>query len=190
MNKSIKLHLACANEPTPDNRRILQFIKVTKQKCVASDATILAVVPTSVVFSEEFISKIPESGFLLHAKDYKKLLKYDVATWKVARCIIEMKASKKKPLLIQVFHESGIGVFPKWENHIPSLNNLKKELKKSTCIDAKLLHRLQKSLGILNSHLIFFEGRSPIEVEPATGGENNVLGILSPIHKTDKTRNL
>ena len=182
MNKSIKLHIACGKEK-PNKRRIFQFIKVTKQKCVASDGIILAVVPTSVVFSEEFISQIPESGFLLHAKDYKKLLKYDSAILKLCGCIIHMTGVKKRVSVIQVFKESEIGAFPKWESSVPSLNNLKRELKKSTCIDAKLLHRLQKSLGILNSHLIFFEGRSPIEVEPATVGENNALGILSTIHR-------
>ena len=181
MNKPIKLHLACCKVTSLDYRPILEYIKVTKEKCVATDRKILAVVPTDFIFSKPFISKIPEDGFLLHAKDYKKLLKYDLVTWSVYGCIIEMPKSKKRSSLIKVFKESEIGAFPKWESTVPSSNNLKKELKKSISIDAKLLHRLQKSLGISDSHLIFFEGHKPIEVKPTTKMEKGVLGVLAPV---------
>ncbi len=79
MNNSIKLHLACSK----DNFRFsMQHIKVTKENCIATDSHILCVIPTELIFNREFISDIPEKGFLIHAEDYKKMIQFEKTTWK------------------------------------------------------------------------------------------------------------
>jgi len=183
MNNSIKLHLACSKKPTHDNRKILNFIKVTKENCVATDAKIMAVVPTESIFDSDFILDIPKEGFLIHSEDYKKMTQFDRATWKIKCEVIKMEHKKKRSVLIEVVKETDdpfytIGKFPDWKSAFPSLNNIEKELKPKIGIDADNLYRLQQSMGLKTSILTFFKGYKPAEVDSISGRTNNVYGLI------------
>ena len=178
MNNSIKLHLACGKDGF---RLSMQHIKVTKQNCVATDSHILAVIPSELIFNSEFISDIPEEGFLIHAEDYKKMIQFEKATWKTKGEVIKMEHKKKRPILIEVVKESDAGKFVNWEAVTPK--GLKTESKQEIRLNAELLYRLQQCLGSSQVRLTFYEGNKPIEVKPLahTWGK---YGIIMPCTST------
>lgn len=175
MNKKIKLHLACGKD---ELRPVMGYIKVTKSVCVATNAHILAVIPTEDIFNQDFISGIPEDGVLLHSEDYKKMLMFEIATWKKEGEVIKMIDSKKRPQLFEVETEGEVGKYPNWQSIIPYNPNIELNY---IGLNMNLAKDLQDALG-LESCKMEFDGESrPITLTDAKGEHKGRYGIVMPV---------
>ena len=131
-----------------DLRPILKYIKVTKEKCIATNAHVLGIVPTNEVFEEEFIEEIPDDGFLIHSEEWKKLKGNLIVEWKTPitnqNGVIKVIFKKKRPILFETASEKIIGKYINWQAVIPQgeLQMINK-----VGINCRLAYDLQKSLG-------------------------------------------
>lgn len=179
INKNFKLDLVCSKD---DMRPAMTHVLVKKDVMVATNAHIMAIVPTKEMFRDEFIEDIPEEGMLIHREDWKKMLPYTVATWKTKGEVIKCIDSKKRPLLIEVENQQEVGVYPNWEAVIPT-----EEMRKGTELDSigvnlEFAATLQKALG-LPSCKLDFSGKSRAIYLTAANEEdsNGQYGIVMPV---------
>lgn len=179
MNK-FNLDILCVKD---DLRPIMEYVLVGKEVCVATDAHVLGVVPTNSIFDEEFISGIPETPILIHREDWKKMMQYDVATWKVEGEVVKCLSSKKRDLLFEVDTQENVGKYPNWEGVIPKLEDRNVELI-HIGINLELATKLQKAMG-WTSTWIQFTGvnkavycRSVKEDERKSGAYGIVMPVL------------
>lgn len=179
IDKTIKLDLACGKD---DLRPVMQYIKVTKEVMVATDAHIMAVIPTEVVFDDvEFRNAIPEEGILIHREDWKKLLQYEYGVWKTEGEVIKLISSKKRNLLIEVEKEDEVGKYPNWSAVIPDKEYQTHELNE-VGVNFELAINLQKALGLKSCKMKFSENNKPIYITSATGEVNDERhGIVMPV---------
>ena len=174
--EKLKLDLACGKD---DLRPVMQYVKVTKNKIVATDAHIMAIIDTSEVFNEDFIIGIPEDGMLIHRDDWKKMIQYEIPTWKTEGQVMKMVHSKKRSLLIEVEFEKDIAKYPNWEAIIPDGDFV--ELGQ-VGINFELAHKIQQALDIPSSKLSFYGDTKPIKVECVKDLRKGRLGILCPTY--------
>lgn len=175
IDKTIKLDLACGKD---DLREVMQYVKVTREVMVATNAHILAVVPTADMFNDEFIQAIPEEGVLIHREDWKKMLQYEIATWKTEGEVIKLIHPKKRNLLIEVEKEEDISRFPNWEAVIPDAKDRVVELNQIR-INFELGVELQKALGFENGRLSFSGQSRPIFVDSSK--HEGRYGVIMPV---------
>jgi len=138
----MNLDLLCAKD---ELRPAMCHVFITAEVMVATDAHVLGVIPTEELFDEEFISKIPEGGFLMHPEDFKKVVAYKGAFWKTEGTI-KLIDPKKRDIIIEAHTEEAIGKYPNWAAVIPGGSDCTAEIS-SFGIDASLAARLQKALG-------------------------------------------
>lgn len=162
-----------------DLRPTLNYVKVTKENCVATDAHALGVIPTEDIFDEEFIIEIPEEGMLIHSEDWKKLKNNINVSWKTDGVIKIMYKGKKRDVLIETEREESIGIYPKWESVIPK--EVGEEPVESIGINFKIGLNLQKALGSENGLKASFYGRSKAIRLDTLDEDDNSYGILMPV---------
>lgn len=177
MNKNIKLDLACSKD---DMRPVMNYVYVTREVMVATDAQILAVVPTEDVFSsEKFRSSIPEEGMYIHREDWKKLITAEHGNWKTKGEVIKLYPKNKRSFLIEVESISNVGKYVNWEPVIPDYSE-RIELHQIG-VNLEKAFTLQKVLGLESSKLSFSTVTRAIKVEDAKDKENKVYGIVMPV---------
>lgn len=162
-----------------DLRPPLQYIKVTKDKCVATDAHVIGVIPTSEIFDNEFIEKVPENGFLVHPDDWKKLKTNTGIEWKNDD-VIRISYKKKRDVLIEIESEEKIGKFPNWEAIMPSEYQEPKELN-NIGINMSLAHSLQKALGLEFGLKLKFYGENKGVLVKNVYDSSKAYGLIMPV---------
>jgi len=173
--EKLKLDLACGKD---DLRPVMEYVKVTRDKMIATDAHIMAVVDTDTVFDSDFIQGIPEEGMLIHREDWKKMIQYEVPTWKTEGEVIKMVHSKKRSLLVEVEYEKDIAKYPNWQAIIPEGDKF--ELDKIG-INFELAIKLQQALNLDSCKLEFFGDSKPILVSDSKEQKEGRIGILMPV---------
>lgn len=176
INKEIKMHLACGSD---DLRPVMQYVKVNRDVCVATNAHIMAVVPTTQMFNKEFISHIPDGGVLIHKEDWKKMLGFESATWKTKGEVIALVSEKKRNSLIEAELEKNVNTFPNWQSVIPNEKERTGELN-AIGINFSLAFDLQRALGIEECRLQFSSYNKAIHVS-SRDITNKAYGVLMPI---------
>ncbi|MBS3739659.1 MAG: hypothetical protein KGY51_11810 [Psychroflexus sp.] len=170
------LHLITSKD---DLRPPLKYIKVTKENCVATNAHVIGVIPTTDIFSDEFIEKVPEEGFILHPEDWKKLKNNTDIVWK-SNDVIKISYSKKRDALIEIESESNIGKFPNWEAILPSEYAETQPLP-SIGINMKLAYDLQKAIGSDKGLKLDFYGVAKGVVVKPIRSTSKAYGLIMPI---------
>lgn len=178
--RKFKLNLITAKD---DLYESMQYVKVTKKETVATNAHVLAIIPTSEIFDEEFIKDIPDDGLLIHADDWKKMLQFDTAEWKTKGSVIKLCHSKKRNVLIEVEHEDDLGFkYPNYESVIPQEYGSNVE---DLRLNPKYLHDLQQALNADGVQMLFPKKGQGIKVMPVEGvTESEAYGIIMPIRGT------
>jgi hypothetical protein len=171
-----QLHLICSKD---ELRPTMHYVKVTKNNTVATNGYVIGVVPTENIFDTDFIRQIPESGFLIHAEDFSKLIKGDFLTWKTSGAVISIN-SKKRPQLIEINTETKVGVYPNWEAVFPTGENV--EITKIG-VDFKIAFDLQKALDLDRCKLEFYgvnKGIKVTEAKTRKADKNKAYGLIMP----------
>lgn len=171
-----KLHLLCSKD---NMRPSMNHVKVTKEYCIATDAHILAAVPTELMFDPEFIDKIPEQGILIHHEDWKKMTTGINVVWK-SEDVIRVLVKNKRDILIEVESEDEMGKYPDWRAVCPS-EDMREELP-AIGINAKIAATLQDALGYTSLALSFSGASRAISVTSVNRGEREgVIAVLMPV---------
>lgn len=179
--EKFKLDLACTKD---DTRPAMNHIFVTPKVCVATDANVLVVVPTHMIFNYDFAKNVPDEGILIHREDWKKLLSYDVVYWKneIKGNIIEAVSSKKRKLIIEAETQEKVGKFPNWEAVIPS-EEMTKNISTIGLNFEKAL-TVQKALNFESCKLVFTDSLRPILVysrDNSINDRSEPYGIVMPV---------
>ena len=141
---------------------------VSREDTVATDAHIIVVHKTKVLFGEEFADSLPEKGIMLSDKCIKDIRKKEVAYVQLSsdkKEIIlfpELRYIHKYPRIIYKLEED-FEKFPNYKSIIPSITEMKPIDKIK--FGSKLLNNLHKAMspdGGLGSYFIY-NFRSSIE---------------------------
>lgn len=173
----MELNLICAKD---EMRPVMQYVKVTKNYCIATNAHVLGKIKTETIFDLEFIAKLPEEGILVHQEDWKKLKNAVLIEWKSNDVIKICYSGKKRDVLIESETESNIGTYPNIDAVIPTKENRQVELNQ-IAFNASLLLDLQKALNIPNVKLQFSGMNRPIYVTDGSGQQIENIGVIMPI---------
>lgn len=178
----MKLDLICTKD---ELRPAMCHVKVTKDVMVATDAHVMGVVPTKLMFSEEFINNIPEGGMLIHSEDWKKFSNCVNILWKSDDVICIIYKGSKRDVLIKVENEDEIGKYPNWEAVIPTQEMRVCELNR-VGVNMKLALNLQNALG-LESLSLQFSGQSKAIYARTTTKETDMgaYGVIMPVMLID-----
>lgn len=182
-----KLDLICSKD---ELRLNINYVLVTKEKCVATDANVLGVVPTPLMFDEDFIDAIPENGVMIHREDWKKMSTAEFVSWDkdaIGKTIVLIH-KKKRDEYIKVEdwtptkeHPNPLK-WPDWERVIP---DEKMEAETSVIgVNTQLLATLSKALGFEASKLRFNGQSKAITVTEALGYnevDKGIYGICMPV---------
>jgi hypothetical protein len=184
----MKLELCCITDKT---RPAMGYVKITKETMVATNAHILGVLPTELLFDEEQIEQIPEEGFLLLASDFKKLREAHRRAFSTSLDTIHLWNKKEALSIIPTATEANVGKYPNWQGVIPPPEMRTASLPQIS-LNAALLANLQLAL---TSHMgkpqltLAFSGPSKaIYCEPAYDLDeescaNRHFGIIMPVYK-------
>jgi len=124
-NVSVKalppIHVVCAND---ELRPVMNYVFITKEHVVASDAHIIAIHIADELFSEEFIDGFPVDEFLIHFEYWKQMSSntVDFVCWNKGFIEVHHKKSNKPPIIIKITENSvakGPGIFPNWQGVMP-----------------------------------------------------------------------
>lgn len=160
-------------------RPSMNYIKVTKEYCIATDAHALAAVPTELMFDLEFIDKIPEEGVLIHHEDWKKMTTGINVVWK-SEDVIRVLVKNKRDILIEVESEAEVGKYPDWRVVCPT-DDMREDLP-AIGINAKIAATLQDALGYTGLAMTFTGATRPISITSVKRGETEgVIAILMPV---------
>ena len=168
-----KLHLCCISKKDEVSKKERAYILVTKKECVATNSNVLAVVPTTEIFTEDFIAEMPER-FLVYRDDWAELTKSKTVLEFVDNSI---KGFVKTAITINIHTEEEIGRFPQYREAIP-LSKDKRDIGQIG-INANLLSVLQTALDCQAVELTFFGEARGILVKPSTF-ESGASGLIMP----------
>jgi hypothetical protein len=157
----------------------MNHVKVTKEYCIATDAHVLAAVPTELMFDLEFIDKIPDEGVLIHHEDWKKMTTGVNVAWK-SEDVIRVLVKNKRDILIEVESEDEVGKYPDWRAVCPT-DDMREELP-AIGINAKFAATLQDALGYTGLALSFNGANRAISVTSVNRSDREgVIAILMPV---------
>lgn len=181
MKTNYKLYLSTSKDKL---RPVMQSILVTKENIVATDAHIMAVVPTALVFDEASIELMPDKGLLIDAQIWKSIYSADSIFiylegdgYKIAGHF------KNKPSAHFSAEINGtVGTFPNWQTVIPQETARQEML--MTGINAKLLMNLADALNASNGFKLEFNGSNKgIICTPINEDSPKPYGLIMPISK-------
>ena len=137
----MRLELACGKDPM---RESIHYVRVDTQNCVATDAHIMAVYPTSAIFDPEFIAALAERELpiFIFRDDWKVLASATSVSWQ-SEDIIEVRKGKARPKFLKA--TKGLS-YPVWEQAIPEHYDDVEAA--AVYVDAKHLSNLQGALGV------------------------------------------
>ena len=182
----MKLELCCITDKT---RPAMGYVKITKETMVATNAHILGVLPTELLFDEEQIEQIPEEGFLLLAADFKKLREAHRRAFSTSLDTIHLWNKKEALSIIPTATEDVDLKYPNWQAVIPSPETRTASLPQIG-INAALLANLQLALtshtGKPQLRLAFSGPSKAVYCEPYYNLDeeafaNRHFGIIMPI---------
>ncbi len=175
----MKLNLICGKD---DLRPLMTYVKVTRENMVATNGHALGVIPTKKLFNEEFIEKIPESGFLILADDYAKLLTANGIEWSSEKLLTYLD-KKYNPCYVPIRFEEDDFTYPNWEQIIPKEKDRTAQLN-YVGIDLKIALSLQSALGFRSCKFTFSGLTKAIFVECASNQYDDCAesyGLLMPV---------
>lgn len=179
MKTNFKLHLATSKDRL---RPALQSILVTKENIVATDAHIMAVIPTALVFNKESIELLPDKGLLIDAQIWKLIYSADSifiymegSGYKIAGYF---KSKPSAEFRAEINGEAGN--FPNWHQVIPTED--KREPMPIIGINAKLLMNLSDAIDASNGLKLETNGsQKGIIVKPIGLDTGEPYGLIMPI---------
>ena len=173
---TFRLDLLCSKD---ELRPVMNYVKVTKDWCEATDAHIGARVRTSIVLGDDFIERIPEEGILIHREDWKRITQANHIVWK-SKDVIRLIFNKKRDVLIEVEYESEVGKYVNLEAVIPQGEQVEV---KQIGVNPKLLDTLGKALGVEWAlKLMFFGQNQAIKVCPISAeNESDYQAVIMPV---------
>ena len=140
-----KLDLACSKNEFKISH---QYVKVSKEYVVATDAHILVYFNTGDVFGSDFTETI-EGDFYIHFEDWKKIIKGEVFSLD-GDTLTAINPKANRPVLIRVDRDIN---YPKWISVIPSegmvesINSIKLDSYRLDII-AKIIDPLKRGLEL------------------------------------------
>jgi hypothetical protein len=179
MKTNYKLHLATSKDKL---RPVMQSILVTKENIVATDAHIMAVVPTALVFNEASIECLPDNGLLIDAQIWKAIYSAESITvyldgdaYKIAGHF-----NNKPSAEFRAETNGSIGNFPNWYQVIPTED--KREPMPAIGINAKLLMNLSDAIDASNGLKLETNGsQKGIIAKPIGLDTGEPYGLIMPI---------
>jgi uncharacterized Fe-S cluster-containing radical SAM superfamily protein len=168
----MKLDLICARDKY---RPAFGYVEIKRDFMVATDATILGVIPTNELFSEEFINLMPDNGFYIEKNEFARLRRFYLFTLEndIIRCI-SLKGKGSETVVKITFPKDDFK-FPNWKNILNfEFNSVEK-----IGINAKRLLRLQNALG-LDQCVLTFQSESKFVKVSGFNTESKAYGIIMP----------
>lgn len=165
-----------------DLRPVMQYVKVGRDFCVATDAHLLMYADTKEIFSENFVNAIPQDGIFIHGQDWAKMAKGQIIEWK-NEDTIKIIHKKKRPEIIEIFREID-GAYPRWESVIPMYCNTPIDTH-IMGINFALAATLQKAMRSDNVAFNAQAQNRPILVCDYKG-RHNTRGIIMPVRLEDQ----
>ena len=176
----MQLNLICSKKD--ELRPIMNYVHVTTETMVATNAHVIGVIPTEELFDEDFILKIPKDGILIHREDFKIIAASGLGytEWK-SEGVIKVNHVKKRAVLIETSTQDKIGEYPNWQAIMPTRETRVAELN-AIGVNAQLLFELQKSLGYTEGLKMQFSGQSKaIYCSSAKDSDSGAYGLIMPI---------
>lgn len=179
MRTNYKLHLATSKDKF---RPAMQSILVTKQNIVATDAHIMAVVPTALIFDEASIELMPDNGLLIDAQIWKAIYSADsIFVYMEGNGYKIAGHFKNKPsahFRAEINGESAN--FPNWLQVVPTED--KREAMPAIGLNAKLLMNLSEAIGASNGLKLETNGSQKGIIAKPIGEQNGgQYGLIMPI---------
>ena len=179
MKTNYKLHLSASKDKF---RPVMQSILVTKENIVATDAHIMAVVPTALVFDEASIELMPDKGLLIDAQIWRSIYMADSIFiylegngYKIAG---HFKNKPSAHFSAEINGESGN--FPNWYQVMPTED--KREPMPVIGINAKLLMNLSDAIDASNGLKLETNGsQKGIIAKPIGLDTGEPYGLIMPI---------
>jgi hypothetical protein len=175
---NFKLHMACGKD---ELRPATMHVYVTREVCVATDANIMAVVPTQDIFADdESIMNIPEEGMYINSNDWRKFIGANLLFFDgdfVMAHFPRKSAAHVKPVAI-----SDVGPYPNWKAVLPSVDSF--DSLSAIGVDPKLLYNLSQALDIPQFKVNFVGRNRPICVsmtEFEFGDNFHQYGVIMPL---------
>jgi len=168
-----KLHLCCASKKEGQFRPTLNYILVTKQECVATNANIMAIIPSKEIFTEQFIEDMPER-FLIHRDDWAQLIKCKIDLEFINNSIKAFIGNRE--LTIKIHTEESIGKYPQYKDVIPLIKT--QSSIRDVGVNAELLSTLQIALDCPAVKLTFHGNNKAIYVSAIN--YDGSYGIIMP----------
>lgn len=179
MKTNFKLHLATSKDRF---RPALQSILVTKENIVATDADIMAVLPTALVFNEASIECLPDMGLLIDGQIWKAIYSAESITIYLDGDAYKIAGHfKNKPSAEFRAEINGDGSnFPNWLQVVPTED--KREAMPVLGINAKLLMNLSDAIDASNGLKLETNGSGKgIIAKPIGLDTGEPYGLIMPI---------
>lgn len=178
----MKLEICCGKDIT---RPVMGHVKITKELMVATNAHILGVLPTELIFDEEQVACIPEEGFLIAAADFKKLREALSRTIELDGVTIHLYDKKGGLSIIPIATEANVGKYPNWQGIVPAPDTRQAPLSEIS-LNGELLAKLSQALGSPQLRLQWCSPIRAIYVEPTIEKNNpRHFGIIMPLVNTN-----
>jgi len=174
---NFKLHFACSKD---DLRPSMTQVYVTKENIVATDANILAVVPTKDVFDDPSIDLLPEEGLYIDSNDWKKLVGAYQVIYNgefVVAFFPRKSEAHVRPRTIE-----DVGNYPQWEQIVPDTSKF--DSVGRIGLNPKMLYNLHQALDVPTFKLEFAGENKPVAVampDDAYATSGNQYGIIMPL---------
>ena len=175
---NFKLHMACGKD---ELRPAMTNVFVTKQFCVATDAHIMAIVPTTDIFTgEKSMDNIPEEGMYINANDWRKLVTAKFVEYDGEFVIAYF--ARKSPAHVKPIPIADIGPYPNWKAVIPSSDRFDSVSKIG--VNPKFIYNLHQALDMPMFKLDFIAQNVAIAVSMPEFGygleSGHQFGIVMP----------
>jgi len=174
---NFKLHFACSKD---DLRPSMTQVYVTKKNIVATDANILAVVPTEDVFDDPSIELLPEEGMYIDSNDWKKLVGAYQVIYNgefVVAFFPRKSEAHVRPRTIE-----DVGNYPQWEQIVPDASKF--DSVGRIGLIPKMLYNLHQALDVPTFKLEFIGDNKPVAVgmpDDKYSTSGNQYGIIMPL---------
>jgi hypothetical protein len=179
MKTNFKLHLATSKDKF---RPVMQSILITKTDIVATDAHIMAIVPTGDIFDSASIQCIPDNGLLIDGQIWRSIHTAENINISESNGQYRIGAYfRNKPSMEFKIEKNGDGEnFPNWLSVVPTED--KREEMGLIGLSPKLLFNLSEAIGADMGLRLETNGRQKgIVVRPINKEDNKSYGLIMPI---------
>lgn len=155
MKTNFKLHLATSKDKL---RPVMQSILINQKEIVATDANILAVIPTEEII-QDGKELIPEDGLLIDSQIWKAIYNADSIYLRDTEEGIKIGGFflNKPNLEFNTFKNKEFGTYPRYDQVVPQ--ETAREDQARIGINAKLLQNLSEALNTPDGLKLEFNGK-------------------------------